>query len=96
MVDCFFRPIRIAFLSSKMLISPDKCITCVLRIETVTNRCYVNRQIDVSLLQGCSGAETRGAAFPHFFRQGDASPTPPTFWIEIHAKVSPLLQLVTY
>ena len=31
MVDCFMRPIRLAFLSSKMLISPDKlnslCIT---------------------------------------------------------------------
>jgi len=25
-------------------------ITCVLRTETVTNRCYVNRQINVSLL----------------------------------------------
>ena len=29
-------------------------------------------------------------------RQGDASPTPPLFWTEIRAKVSPLLQLVTY
>ena len=41
--------------------------------------------------QGCSGA-----ASPIFFRQGDASPTPPLFWTEIRAKVSPLLQLVTY
>ena len=29
-------------------------------------------------------------------RQGDESPTPPLFWTEIRAKVSPLLQLVTY
>ena len=33
---------------------------------------------------------------PHFFRQGDASPTSPTFVTEIRGKVSPLLQLVTY
>jgi len=30
--------------------------------------------------QGCSGAGTRGTAFPSFLRQGDASPT---FWTEI-------------
>jgi len=36
------------------------------------------------------------AASPHFFQQGGASPTPPLFWTEIRAKVSPLLQLVTY
>ena len=36
---------------------PQKCwsrqissITCVLRTETVTNRCYVNKRINVSLL----------------------------------------------
>jgi len=46
--------------------------------------------------QGCSGAGTRGDGVPPLFRQGDASPTPPTFWTEIRAKVSPLLQLVTY
>ena len=32
-----------------------------------------------SLNQGCSGAGTRGTASPHFFLQGDASPTLPTF-----------------
>ena len=42
--DCFMRPIRIALLSSKMLISPDKLII-VLWTETVTSRCYINRQI---------------------------------------------------
>jgi len=43
--------IRIALLSSKMLFSPDKVNNlCVLRTETVTNRCCVNRQINVSLL----------------------------------------------
>ena len=54
MVDCFMRPIRIELLSSKMLISPDKLNNCVLRRETVTNRCYVNRQINVSLLSQIS------------------------------------------
>jgi len=42
------------------------------------------------------GVVGRGDGAPHFFRQGDASPTPPVFWTEIPAKVSPLLQLVTY
>ena len=50
--------------------------------------------------QGCSGAARRGrggtANPPTFLDIGDASPTPPTFWTEIRAKVSPLLQLVTY
>ena len=32
-----------------------------------------------TLMQGCSGAGRGGTAFPHFFRHGDASPTPPTF-----------------
>jgi len=46
--------------------------------------------------QGCSGAGTRGDGVPHFF-DGDASPTLlPLFWTEIRAKVSSLLQLVTY
>ena len=31
-----------------------------------------------------------------FFDTGDASSTPPLFWTEIHATVSPLLQLATY
>jgi len=35
-------------------------------------------------------------ASPHFFDRRDSSPTPPLFWTEICAKVSPLLQLVTY
>jgi len=43
--------------------------------------------------QGCSGAGTRGTAYPTFFDRGDASPT---FWTEIRAKLSPPLQLVTY
>jgi len=34
-----------------------------------------------TLMQGCSGGSggRGGTASPHFFRQGDASPTPPTF-----------------
>ena len=38
----------------------------------------------------------RGRRRPPLFSTGDASPTPLTFWTEIRAKVSPLLQLVTY
>ena len=53
MVIASCAPICIALLSSKMLISPDKlnnlCIT-VLWTETVTSRCYVNKQINVTLL----------------------------------------------
>ena len=48
--DCFMCHICIALLSSKMLISPDKLNNFVLRTEAVTNHCYVNRQINVSLL----------------------------------------------
>jgi len=48
--DCFMRPIRLACLSSKMLISPEKLNNLCITEETVTNRCYVNRQINVSLL----------------------------------------------
>jgi len=48
--DCFMRPILITLLSSKMLISPDKLNNLVLRTESVSNRCYANRQINVSIL----------------------------------------------
>jgi len=54
------------------------------------------KQTRVGCGQRCSGAGMREDAVPHFFRQGDASPTPPLFWTEIRAKVSPLLQLDTY
>jgi len=50
MVDCFVRPIRTAVLSSKVLSRQISWITCVLRTEAVTNRCYVNKQIKVCLL----------------------------------------------
>ena len=33
-----------------MLISPDKLNNFVLRTKTVTNRCYVNRQINVFII----------------------------------------------
>jgi len=47
--------------------------------------------------QGCVVGRGRGGtASPTFFYRGDASPTPPLFWTEIRAKVSLLLQLVTY
>jgi len=43
--------------------------------------------------QGCSG----GDGVLHFFSTGGTRPPlPPLFWTEIRAKVSPLLQLVTY
>jgi len=37
-----------------------------------------------------------GRGMASLFSTGDTSPTPPTFWTEIRAKCSPLLQLVTY
>ena len=46
--------------------------------------------------QGCSGAGTRGTASPTFSTGGTRTPLSPLFWTEIRAKVSPLLQLVTY
>ena len=48
------------------------------------------------LYQSCSGAGTREDGVPHFFLQGTRPPLPHFFWTEIRAKVSPLLQLVTY
>jgi len=48
--DCFMRPIRIALLSQRCWSRQISWITCVLRTETVTNHCYVNRQTNVSLL----------------------------------------------
>ena len=52
MVDCVMRPIRLRLLSSKMQNSPDNLskTTGVLRTETVSNCCYDNSQINVSLL----------------------------------------------
>ena len=47
--DCFMRPIRIALLSSKMLISTDKLNNlCITDKKTITNRCYFSKQINVS------------------------------------------------
>ena len=40
MVDCFMRPIRLALLSSKMPISPDK----------LNNVCMIDRNCNKSLL----------------------------------------------
>jgi len=53
-----------------------------------------HRQTD----QGCSGAALyAGGGVPHFFRQGGRVPQSRQFFgTEIRAKVSPLLQLVTY
>jgi len=52
MVDCFMCPIRLALLSSNICWYRQKnWITCVLRTETVTNRCCVNRQINMSYFQ---------------------------------------------
>ena len=47
--------------------------------------------------QGCSGVGTRGnGAHPLFSTGRMRPPLPPLFWTEICAKVSPLLQRVTY
>jgi len=49
------------------------------------------------LTQGYSGAGTRGGRRPPFFSTGGTRPPLlPLFWTETRAKVSPLLQLVTY
>ena len=50
--DCFLRPICIALLSSKMLISPDKMNNLFItdRYCQPTNRCYVNMKINVNSL----------------------------------------------
>jgi len=53
--------------------------------------------VRVCSLQGCSGAGTRGDGVPTFSTGGTRPQLPPPlFWTEIRAKVSPLLQLVTY
>jgi len=47
--------------------------------------------------QGCSGAgDAVGQRHPHFSTGGTRPPLLPLFWTEIGAKVSSLLQLVTY
>jgi len=46
--------------------------------------------------RGVVGRGRGGTAFPHFFSTGGRVPHFPHFWTEIRAKVSPLLQLVTY
>ena len=48
--DCFMRPIRNALCPQRCWSCQISWITCVLRTETVANRCYVNRQINVNLL----------------------------------------------
>jgi len=57
-----------------------------------TAKCPIRRNVPGST-KGVVGVVRRT---PTFFDRGDASPTPPLFWTEIRAKVSPLLQLVTY
>ena len=47
-IECAIHPILLAFLSSKMQISPDKLNNLCIQTETVIKRCYVNRQINVS------------------------------------------------
>ena len=42
------------------------------------------------IIRGVVGRGRGGNGVLHFFDTGDASPTPPTFWTEIRAKVSPL------
>ena len=47
-VDCVIYPIRLALLSSKMLISPDKLNNLCITDRNCIKRCCVNRQINVS------------------------------------------------
>jgi len=46
--------------------------------------------------RGVVGRGRGRTASPHFLTGGTRPPLPPLFWTEIRAKVSPLLQLVTY
>ena len=46
--------------------------------------------------RGVVGPGRGGMASPTFFDRGTRPPLPPLFWTEIRAKVSLLLQLVTY
>ena len=46
----FMRSNRLAFLFSKTLMSPDKMNNVCITDRTATIRCYVNRQISMSLL----------------------------------------------
>jgi len=58
---------------------------------------YVTVRCPSVCVTGVAGRGRGGTAFPHFFfDQGTRPPLPPLFWTEIRAKVSPLLQLVTY
>jgi len=45
---------------------------------------------------GVVGGNAGGDGVPHFFSTGGRPPLSPLFWTEIRAKVSPLLQLVSY
>jgi len=58
------------------------------------------RDLEVLSVPASSGVVGRGrggTASPHFFRQGGRVPhSPHVFWTEIRAKLSPLLQPVTY
>jgi len=47
-------------------------------------------------LRGVVGRGRGGRRPPPAFSTGGRVPHSPTFWTEIRAKVSPLLQLVTY
>jgi len=53
LIDCFMRPIRLALLSSKMLLSSDKMYYSLYITDKLTSH-YVNRQINVSYYQQIS------------------------------------------
>jgi len=52
--------------------------------------------VAIAMTRGVMGRERGGDGVPTFFVRGTRPPLPPLFWTEIRAKVSPLLQLVTY
>ena len=53
-------------------------------------------KIPLRIGRGVVGRGRGGLRPPTFFDRGTRPPLPPLFWIEIRAKVSPLLQLATY
>jgi len=49
-VDCSCAPFALHFCPQRCWSRQISWIACVLRTETVTNRCYINKQINVSVL----------------------------------------------
>ena len=85
----YYKPFRMRFFQIRFLKYLTRFLVCDLVLVTFLTSLLIARG-EVGRRRG------GGRRPPTFFDRGDASPTPPTFWTEIRAKVSPVLQLVTY